>query len=186
MTNVASGPACVAILMRLTVLSVVGASNSSSMTVLLESCSASITRQPPEYSRCLQIFIYSSCQYGLPRNAGFGQEPEGYWNTRGENGFGYFFLLDKAEYLNHFYLILLFLILICFLFPREAVAERAVVSAVFAIRAQTEIMLLFARIMKVTPDWLAAEPLGLRQRDQADLHPLCFLFHDDWVTLAGA
>ena len=29
--------------------------------------------------------------------------------------FGYFFLLDKAEYLNHFYLVLLFLILLCML-----------------------------------------------------------------------
>ncbi|MEE4121111.1 MAG: HTTM domain-containing protein, partial [Paracoccaceae bacterium] len=29
--------------------------------------------------------------------------------------FSYFFLLDKVEYLNHFYLVILFLILMCFL-----------------------------------------------------------------------
>lgn len=111
-------------------------------------------------------------------------------------GFGYFFLLDKAEYLNHFYLVLLFLILMCFLpaqrmlsldtwlFPSQR-REHIPYVTVFLIRAQTEIMLLFAGIVKLTPDWLAGEPLGLWLRDQADLHPLGFLFHYDWVIIAG-
>lgn len=111
--------------------------------------------------------------------------------------FGYFFLLDKAEYLNHFYLVLLFLILMCFLPAQRMLSLDAWLfpdsrrgfipyAAVFAIRAQMEIMLLCAGIVKLTPDWLAGEPLGLWLRHDADLHPLGFLFHHDWVILAGS
>lgn len=111
--------------------------------------------------------------------------------------FGYFFLLDKAEYLNHFYLVLLFLVLMCFLPAHRALSvdarlfpqvrsDHVPYSAVFALRAQTEIMLIFAGLVKVTPDWLAGQPLGLWLREQADEHPFGFLFHYDWVIIAGA
>ncbi len=112
-------------------------------------------------------------------------------------GFGYFFLLDKAEYLNHFYLVVLYLVLMCFLpahrtlsfdawlFPRGG-SGHIPYAAVFAIRAQTEIMLIFAGLVKLTPDWLVGEPLGLWLREQAGEHPFGFLFQYDWIIIAGA
>ena len=110
--------------------------------------------------------------------------------------FSYFFLLDKAEYLNHFYLVILFLILMCFLpahramsldarlFPR-ARGTHVPYGAVFMLRAQMEIMLIYAGLVKLTPDWLAGEPLGMWLRSQADAHWFGFLLHYDWVILAG-
>ncbi|MBM3605443.1 MAG: vitamin K-dependent gamma-carboxylase [Alphaproteobacteria bacterium] len=110
--------------------------------------------------------------------------------------FGYFFLLDKAEYLNHFYLVLLFLLLLCVLPAHRALSvdawrrradglQTVPYAAVFILRAQMEIMLVFAGLVKLTPDWLAGEPLGIWLRAQADTHPLGWLFHDDWIILAG-
>lgn len=110
--------------------------------------------------------------------------------------FTYFFLLDQAEYLNHFYLIILFLILMCFLPANRAYSldtwlwpkwrsETVPYASVFILRAQMEIMLVFAGLVKLTPDWLAGEPLGIWLRRQADLVPLGWLFHFDWVIIAG-
>ncbi len=110
--------------------------------------------------------------------------------------FTYFFLLDRAEYLNHFYLVILFLFLLCFLPAHRAWSLDAQLrpgrgpavvpyAAVFILRAQMEIMLIFAGLVKITPDWLAGEPLGLWLRAQADEFPLGWLFHYDAVILAG-
>jgi len=110
--------------------------------------------------------------------------------------FIYFFLLEKAEYLNHFYLVILFLILMCFL-PAERVLsidarrrrtrtdDSVPYAAVFILRAQMEIMLIYAGLVKLTPDWLAGEPLGLWLRAQAESTPLHGLLHYDAVILAG-
>ncbi|ETX27071.1 HTTM domain-containing protein [Roseivivax isoporae] len=110
--------------------------------------------------------------------------------------FGYFFLLDKAEYLNHFYLVLLFLVLLCVLPAHRTLSldarlrprvrrDHVPYAAVFILRAQMEIMLVFAGLVKLTPDWLAGEPLGLWLRNQADDVALGALFRYDWVILAG-
>lgn len=111
--------------------------------------------------------------------------------------FGYFFLLDKVEYLNHFYLVILFLILMCFLpahrvlsldarFRPSVRRDHVPYAAVFILRAQMELMLIFAGLVKLTPDWLAGEPLGLWLRAQSDDFPFGFLFNYDWFILAGA
>ena len=111
--------------------------------------------------------------------------------------FSYFFLLDKAEYLNHFYLVILFLILMCFLPAHRTLsldawlrpsirAPHIPYAAVFILRMQMEIMLIFAGLVKLTPDWLAGEPLGLWLRAQADDFAFGFLFQYDWIIIAGA
>ncbi|SDE04012.1 Vitamin K-dependent gamma-carboxylase [Paracoccus isoporae] len=109
--------------------------------------------------------------------------------------FTYFFLLDKAEYLNHFYLVILFLILMCVLpaqrvlsvdAQRRAYRTRVPYAAVFILRAQMEIMLIFAGLVKLTPDWLAGEPLGLWLRAQADDFPFGVLFQQDWAIIAAS
>jgi hypothetical protein len=110
--------------------------------------------------------------------------------------FSYFFLLDKAEYLNHFYLVILFLILLCFMPAHRALSldaklfpsvrgERVSYANVAVLRLQMEIMLIYAGLVKLTPDWLAGEPLGLWLRSQSEDFTFGFLFHYDWVILAG-
>jgi len=110
--------------------------------------------------------------------------------------FSYYFLLDKAEYLNHFYLVLLLLILMCFLPAHRALSLDAKLfpkvrataipyASVAILRAQMEIMLIFAGLVKLTPDWMAGEPLGLWLREQADDFTFGFLFQYDWVIIAG-
>lgn len=108
--------------------------------------------------------------------------------------FGWFFLIDAAEYLNHFYLVLLYALILCclpaarvwsldaWLFPRRQAVPYA---AVYILRVQTEIMLVFAGLVKLTPDWLAGEPLGLWIRDRTAgmwLEPLAQ--HDGLIVAA--
>jgi vitamin K-dependent gamma-carboxylase len=111
--------------------------------------------------------------------------------------FAYFFLIDRAEYLNHFYLVILFLILMCFIpahrvlsldarFAARPMPQTVPYAAVFTLRAQMEIMLVFAGLVKITPDWLAGEPLGLWLRSQADEVPFGHLFQYDGVIIAAA
>lgn len=111
--------------------------------------------------------------------------------------FTYFFLLDKAQYLNHFYMIILYALLLC-----AAPANRALsVDArlwpsrrseiipywpVFAVRAQTEIILIYAGLVKMTEDWLKLQPLSMWLREHADDVPLGWLLHEDWVIAIGA
>ena len=110
--------------------------------------------------------------------------------------FSYFFLLDKAEYLNHFYLVILFLVLMCFLPAHRMLSldarlrpavrrDHVPYASVFILRTQMEIMLICAGLVKLTPDWLAGEPLGLWLRAQSDDFAFGFLFQHDWVILAG-
>lgn len=94
--------------------------------------------------------------------------------------FSWFFLMDAAEYLNHFYLVILYSLLLCVLpaarfwsldsvirrrlfGPQSQTVPRAAVSI---LRLQTEIMLIFAGLVKLTPDWLAGEPLGMWMRER--------------------
>ena len=111
--------------------------------------------------------------------------------------FSYFFLLDKAQYLNHFYLVILFAILLCFLPAHRAYSLDARLGlvarsphvpcvSVFLLRAQVEIVLIFAGLVKISEDWLKGEPLGIWLRVQADAIPFGGLFQHHWVILAGA
>jgi hypothetical protein len=111
--------------------------------------------------------------------------------------FTYFFLLDSAQYLNHFYLVILFAVLLCFLPAHRAFSvdawrrpeirsDTVPYAAVFVLRAQVEIILIYAGLVKIWEDWLRGEPLGIWLRDQMDIVPFGALFAYDWVILAGA
>jgi hypothetical protein len=111
--------------------------------------------------------------------------------------FTYFFLLDKAQYLNHFYMVILYALVLCVLpanrtwsvdaWLRPQIAGKTVpYAAVFVLRAQIEIILIHAGIVKITGDWLKGEPLATWLRAQADLVPMGTLFAYDWIILAGA
>lgn len=110
--------------------------------------------------------------------------------------FYYFFLLDKAEYLNHFYLVILFAMLLCVLpaascwsldaWRKGSRGADIPYAAVFVLRLQLETVLIFAGLVKLTPDWLRGEPLGLWLRPQAQDFPLGWLFHYDAVLIAAS
>lgn len=110
--------------------------------------------------------------------------------------FAYFFLLDAAEYLNHFYLVLLYAIILCFL-PAARVWSldarllpkgRTSVPylAVVMLRAQTEIVLIYAGLVKLTPDWLRGEPLGLWLQDRTEGLWIAPLAQTEWLVILAA
>jgi vitamin K-dependent gamma-carboxylase len=111
--------------------------------------------------------------------------------------FTYFFLLDKAQYLNHFYMVILYAALLCAMPANRMLAldarrrpglrsETIPYWPVFLLRAQTEIILVYAGLVKLSEDWLKGEPLGIWLRAQADEVPFGAIFAYDWVILAGA
>ena len=84
--------------------------------------------------------------------------------------FAYFFLLDRTQYLNHNYMVILFGVLMAFMPANRAFSVdawlwphlRSVVIPrwpVAAIKMQLEIILIYAGIVKITDDWLRGEPL---------------------------
>jgi len=110
--------------------------------------------------------------------------------------FAYFFLLDAAEYLNHFYLVLLYAMILCCVpaarvwsldawsAPRRD--RRVPYLSVFMLRAQTEIVLIYAGLVKLTPDWLQGQPLGLWLRARTEGMWLAPMFQMDWIILAAS
>lgn len=110
--------------------------------------------------------------------------------------FAYFFLLDAAEYLNHFYLVLLYALILCGV-PAARVwsldawgaprRDRSVpYLGIFLLRAQTEIVLIYAGLVKLTPDWLHGQPLAMWLRARTDGLWIAPLFQMDWVILTAS
>ncbi|MBO6783552.1 MAG: HTTM domain-containing protein [Alphaproteobacteria bacterium] len=113
--------------------------------------------------------------------------------------FSYIFLLDQTEYLNHFYFVILLNVLLVFapanrvyaidalIRPREGPgAHTGPAWAVWIVVAQMEIMLVFAGIVKVNPDWLALQPLLLWLSPQTHLPLIGPLLGETWVIAVGA
>ena len=87
-------------------------------------------------------------------------------------GFTYHFLLDQALYLNHFYLVILFCVLMTLVpahayWSMDARRSAAIASATvpywskFLLAAQLEIVLVYAGLVKLNADWLALEPMRM-------------------------
>ncbi|MBL8842985.1 MAG: HTTM domain-containing protein [Planctomycetes bacterium] len=82
-------------------------------------------------------------------------------------GFGWVFLLEQARYLNHFYLVLLLLLLLAWVPTDGEWSLRAALRgrrpapslALFLLRAQLLIVYGYAALAKVNGDWLQGEPL---------------------------
>lgn len=87
-------------------------------------------------------------------------------------GFTYWFLLEKARYQNHFYLIALLSLILCFI-PAHgtwsvdarlnpAVRRRTAPAwMLWLVRFQVAVPFVFGGIAKITPDWLRGEPMRL-------------------------
>lgn len=110
--------------------------------------------------------------------------------------FAWFFLLDSALYLNHYYLTLLFLGILCCI-PANRVwsmdAKRLKLSPFISnwsrlwLIVQLEIVLIYAGVVKLNPDWLQLEPLRLWMTSlSANSGPLMqMLTQDAGIALAA-
>lgn len=115
--------------------------------------------------------------------------------------FTYVFLLDEAQYLNHFYLVILFAILLCVIPAHRAYSVDAWLRpklrsatvpkwTLWLLRAQMEIMLLYAGLVKIIPDWLQLEPLRMWLAEASidkDLPSwMDYLHSQDWAVAIAA
>lgn len=92
--------------------------------------------------------------------------------------FAWFFLLDASLYLNHYYLTLIFLGILCFI-PANRVwamdAKRYAATSPYIrnwsrlwLIIQLEIVLIYAGVVKLNPDWLQLEPMRLWMTGQRE------------------
>ncbi|MEM1365990.1 MAG: HTTM domain-containing protein [Pseudomonadota bacterium] len=107
--------------------------------------------------------------------------------------FAYFFLLDRAQYLNHNYMVILFGVLLCFAPAAKAYSLDAWLKPatrsefiprwpVSAVKLQLEIILIYAGWVKITEDWLLrAEPLRDWLHDKQEEIFFGLLFNYDWA-----
>lgn len=113
--------------------------------------------------------------------------------------FSYIFLIDQADYLNHFYLVILVSFLMCIVPANSSCSidarlrpktKSATVPAwsIWMLRAQFEIVLLYAGIVKINPDWLRLEPLRMWLNGISDtmFPPFDYLFTQDWAIAIAA
>lgn len=109
-------------------------------------------------------------------------------------GFTYVFLLESANYLNHFYLILLFALLMIFVPAHRAFSFdssrrpgihslTAPAWSLWALRFQMGIVYLFGGIAKLNGDWLDGNPLRLWLAARTDFPIIGGLFDQEWLIL---
>lgn len=110
-------------------------------------------------------------------------------------GFAYIFLLDQARYLNHFYLVGIIAVVLALTPAHHAwsmdarrAGQRRMVPAwsVWGLMLLFEIVLLYAGIVKINPDWLAGRPLDswFAERGKAPL--IGPLIAGDWAIYAAS
>ena len=107
-------------------------------------------------------------------------------------GVTYVFLLEQAEYLNHYYLVCI----LCFLFvilpahgalSLDAFRKPAIRSdtvpawTLLLLRAQLSIVYIYAGIAKLNPDWLRGEPMRSWLAGKAGLPVIGPLLETEWA-----
>jgi hypothetical protein len=124
----------------------------------------------------------------------------GLWYRASVVGFGALFayahLIDKTNYLNHYYLVICLCLLMAFLplhrhaslDARRAPALRSATVpawAVWALRAQIGLVYVFGGIAKLKADWLVdAQPMQIWLSANTDVPLLGPLFGEEWVAYA--
>ena len=109
-------------------------------------------------------------------------------------GFTYAFLLDQTRYLNHFYLVCLISLLMCFLpaeraFSVDSLLRPKIFSAVvpawtlWLLRAQVGIPYFYGGIAKLNSDWIhGGEPMRSWLRPLTKVQGGSSIFTADWVV----
>ncbi len=112
--------------------------------------------------------------------------------------FAYSSLLAAEYYLNHLYLLVLTCVLMCFapahrrwsldrkLSFMRATPYDAPVFYLWVLRLQVEIVLLFAGIVKISPDWLRLEPLRSWLREAQGAVFFGSIWQYDWAVAISA
>ncbi len=113
--------------------------------------------------------------------------------------FSYVFLLDQALYLNHFYLVILVALLMVLVpasrdYSVDALlpfgshrGDRSVPSwSIWLFRLQFEVVYIYAGVVKINPDWLRLEPLGMWLARRHDFPFIGHLFTEDWGVAIAA
>ncbi|MGQ0600266.1 MAG: HTTM domain-containing protein, partial [Anaerolineales bacterium] len=107
--------------------------------------------------------------------------------------FTYLFLIDKANYLNHFYLIVLFSFLLSLIPAHHAFSldrwlffpEQAPLVprwSVLVLRAQMLIVYFYAGLAKLNSDWLQGEPMRLWLAERTGFPLLGPHFTSEWMV----
>jgi hypothetical protein len=110
-------------------------------------------------------------------------------------GFTYVFLLDKAHYLNHFYLICLLSFLLIFVPANRWLAldarlwpslrsDFAPAWSLWILRGMVAIPYVYGGIAKLSGDWLAGQPMQMRMAEMAHIRQIVPWFGEDWLALA--
>lgn len=111
--------------------------------------------------------------------------------------FVYVFLLDQALYLNHFYMVIIFALLMTLLPANRAFSVDAWLFPniknhcisywpVWVLRLQLEIILMFAGIVKINADWLRGQPLLTWLVERTDYPMIGRLFGEPSTVLAAS
>ncbi len=113
-------------------------------------------------------------------------------------GFTYAFFIEQSAYLNHYYMIILFGILLSFMpahryfsldtyFNPRIRTEQISFWPIFLLRLQMEIILIFAGLAKINYDWLSRlMPLKPWLAQVDTIAPLHYLFTQNWsLTIAA-
>lgn len=112
--------------------------------------------------------------------------------------FSYHFLLDRAQYLNHFYLALLFAAILMVVPANrywsvdarrhpDWASDKIPVWPLVLLIAQLEITLLYAGLVKINLDWLQLEPMRMwmNARSQDEMIVFQWLTQDWGIALAS-
>jgi vitamin K-dependent gamma-carboxylase len=112
--------------------------------------------------------------------------------------FAYYFLLDRAQYLNHFYLALLFAAILivvpanrCWSLDARRnpdwESDKIPIWPLRLIIAQLEITLVYAGLVKINVDWLQLEPMRMwmNARSQDEIALFQWLTQDWGIALAS-
>ena len=111
--------------------------------------------------------------------------------------FTYVFLLDKAYYLNHSYLIILLSFLLCLIPAHRAASldrwlfwktQPAVVPqwSVLLLRAQVFVVYFYAGLAKLNGDWLQGEPMRMWLAERSDFPYVGHFFTEEWMVFLFA
>lgn len=107
--------------------------------------------------------------------------------------FTYMFLLEKARYLNHFYLICLLSFLLIFIPTHRSFSldawrrpgtrsDTAPCWALWLLRAQIGIVYLYGGVAKLNQDWLGGEPMRDWLGSRTDFPVMGSYFTEEWMV----
>jgi vitamin K-dependent gamma-carboxylase len=111
--------------------------------------------------------------------------------------FSYLFFIDQARYLNHFYMVILINFLLMIMPANRSFSVDAKLWpklrsdsipgwTLWILRAQFEIIYIYAGLVKINSDWLSLEPLRMWLSTRSDMPLIGYLYTQDWAIAIAA